>query len=509
MKRFGNIFLYLAGILFVGGLTLLPSRTNIAQTSLPERPFLLEEPIADRNGWPLSADSAARYALLKSLQIRIAQTELAARQMDLVAEKAKYDTTVELSATYEHEREEQPSRVFGDRTLTGRLEGDVAKKLPLGTTIETFYQNQRNSSNSAFATLSRNYESHAGITLRQSLLENAFGRIDRAQVNLVRLDISQFEEKTLEKIEKAVFEARQAYWDYARDVASLEAEKQAYELAREFYEITRDQLETGQAEEADYYAALANVARRTKDVLTAHLNAKMAMNRLKLILAYPGDILPTQMPQRRPLKVTLDDLLHQAMAHRRDYHAKVLELEAKGMEVRVAKNRLLPALTATATAASNALDRDMWNTQGEIWGMNHPTYFLGFELSFPWENRSARAARTKAELEEERARLELRDLQHQIYTEVSDAYQGLLTAHAIAVQAEKMEELEREKLAAEMRLFRVGQSMSKTIIDYQQDLVEAQKAKIAALADYEKARDKIFFVQHRLLEALGLTVEEI
>ena len=483
-------------------------QVNIADFSIPEKPAILNQDIPGLQGRALTADEVARLAMLKSLDIKIAKLGYEAKETDILDVKSQFDINLEANASYEQVREEQPSIVIGDRSITGRADVKITKKTALGLETEIFYQNQRNSTNSSFASLNPNYESHAGITLRQPLLKNAFGVIDRSQVKIVKLDVSQFREETLDLIAQSIFDAREAYWNYLEEAALFEVREKGYQIAKDFLEVTHNQLQTGASEKQDFYAAEANLRRRLQELLRAHLEAKIAMNRLKLLLSDLSDVLPSEELKLSVINASLEDVVTEAMTRRRDYKRKKMNLESKGVELRMNRMKRWPDLDAIGTYGNNSLDRDHKNTQGELFGFNHPTYFLGFELKFPLQNRSARAAARRSNAEKQKAIFELEKLEQQILLEAEDVFKELLITQEIALQARDIEALESQKLEEEMKLFKVGRSSSKTVIDFQDDLLAAQTSKTEAFVAYEKVKDKLLLTQNKLLDSLGLVAKK-
>jgi len=490
------------------GLTLTPRALSAdAQYPSPERPAALAADAAPLKGSSVNAHDVARLALLEGLNIKISDLDLSAKEMEETATKTRYDTTFAAEGAYTWEEEQQPSIVLGERNIVGLGKAGLSKQFPLGLEAELYYEAKRNSSTSSFSSFNPNYESHSGLRVRQPLAKNFLGLIDRSEVERVRLDISRFQEETLARVEQFVFEARQAYWDYLRDVKLFRLVDENLSLSQQFFDVTRNNLETGLAEEQDLYAVEANVRNRINDLLTAQLNAQLSMNKLKLSLYHQQDLIPVKGEALPDDPVTLEGLMLDALETRRDYRAKLLTLESQGIAVKVQKMNRLPDFDLIAEVGSNALDRDHKNAQGEIFGFNHNRYFLGFELSIPLENRTARADYKIARIDEERITLELEHLAYRIQLEIEDAYRELLTHREQVEQARAVEALQRKKLQAEEKQFRVGRSSSKTMIDYQEDSLLAQITALRSQIAYEKAKDNLLFAQHQLLQKLGLTFD--
>ncbi len=488
-------------------LVLFASQTCFLFAEGIEKPAMLNEQFPPLEADKVTANDVARMALLKSLDIQVTKLDYSARKTDIMKEKARYDTQLTAEATYDWEKEQQPTIILGEKTITSRVSARLSKKTAVGLEVDVFHESQRNSTDSAFAALNPNYEAHAGVEVRQPLLRNAFGIIDRSEIQQVRLDVRGFKEEVIDNIEQIVFETREAYWTYVKELRLLAARKEAYTIAEKFYDIVKKQLDTGLSELPDFYASEANLRDRIQNILDAQLASQVSMNDLKLLLSYEEDVIPSEDLKFREVNVSLAEVMKNIIESRRDYKQKLIEIESKGLNVKVNKMRKLPQLDVFATVQTNAFDENLKPTEGEIFGFNHPRYFIGFDLDYPLENREARAGTEKAKFELKQAKLELERLIQEIILEIENVYKELQVSQQKFKQAIKIEELQREKLKEESKQFKVGRSSSKVMIDYQDDLLDAKTDKIEAFIEYEKAKDKVLRTQNKLLEQLDLVVE--
>lgn len=492
---------------FLWALALVLAVTNpgAAQVEGPERPKILEERISPLEGEAMTALDVARLAMLKSLNVRIAEVDRDAKKTEIMQTESRYDTQLKTVASYDWQEEQQPTIILGEKTITSLVNANITKKTPFGLEAGFFHENQRNSTGSSFQALNPSFELHAGFKLKQPLIQNAFGFIDRSEVKIVKLDVSRFNEAVLDRIEETIFQTRNAYWDYVKEIRLFQVSEEAYRAAKNFYDIIREQSESGLSEPPDVFGAEANVRERIQDLLETHLKAKLAMNRLKFTLSHLEDIAPSEELAFKEIEISFTDMMDQAMKHRRDYKQKLIEIQSRGLEVKVNRMKLLPKADFLGTFGSNALDQSLEDAQGEIFGAHHEKMFLGFELTHPLESREARAKTRRSDLDLKKSKLELSQLVQKIQFEIEDIYKELTIQKDIVAEAIKIEALQSEKLKAEVKQFRVGRSSSKTMIDYQEDLIGAEEGKIEALVAYEKLKDKMLRAENRLLEALGLT----
>lgn len=461
------------------------------------------------SGELLSLEEATRIAIARNLSIQIARTDMQIQNQEEMIAKSIYDTEWEVEADYSQDQEEQANAILGTRVIRGRVRTSLEKKMPTGTTLRLEGQTARNSTNALFSTLNRNYTSYAAVSVEQSLLKNFFGYSDRQRIKQVGLQVKQFQYSKLEEIESLLEEVRHQYWELALAYESLFARREALKWAQDFLSAARDKLEFGLMEKPDVYAAEANVRRRVLEVWESLTNLQTFSYRLKVMLNHPEVpmIYPSTKPDVMESIGPMEEALTQAFQSRWDLKQAQLEIEEQLSEYGIAKNDLWPEVTFNGTYTTSALDRELASSQGEVFSFHHPGYFAGFLFAMPLEHRSERGHFKQAKLAVEKARKQMTLMSWRIQQEVDDSYRRLMLAEETLKQTAKIKELQRKKLEVEERNFRLGRSDSKIVIDYQQDVIDAELQAIQARTDYQKAVDRFYRTQGRLLEHAGVTVE--
>ena len=481
------------------------------QTGPESSPTLAEDldvPFTDlRIGEVLSLDEVSRIAVARSLDINVFRLDREIKHQELPIAKSVYDTELTIEGDYEINETQPASTIAGSRTVTGGVSTTVERLLPTGTELTLSHSASRESTQSPFASLSRFYEGSAEIAVTQPVLRNSFGLIDRAKVQRVKLDVVRFDHQTSDRIEGQVFGVRTAYWDLVFAHRNVASKRRALRQAQEFLRTTQEKLVFGLVERQDAYAAEANVRLRVVDVLEAQVELENGRETVQVLLDLPAQfqLVPSTAPEFEEVVVDVEESLRRARNNRRDLRQLALELEIGDLTVRMKRSGLLPQLDLEASYRSSGLDRDLFDAQGEIGGFNHPTLFTGFTFSQPLENRQAEAKYRQAKLARERVRLKMRQLERDIDRKIREAVRELRLAAARVRQTQQAEVLQRNKLIEEGKAFQFGRSDSRTIIDFQEDLISAETQAQQALVAYRKAQDVLLRTEHRLLEARGLT----
>jgi len=113
---------------------------------------------------------------------------------------------------------------------------------------------------------------------------------------------------------------------------------------------------------------------------------------------------------------------------------------------------------------------------------------LGVKFSYPLGNRSAKSKLSASRLEKAKLILDIKDLEKKIILEIRESIRQLKT-DTKRIRASKIAKiLAEEKLKAEEKKFEVGLSTSFNVLEFQEDLAEAQSNEIKAVVDYNQSR---------------------
>lgn len=453
----------------------------------------------------LSVSDVTKLALIRSLNIQIAEAEGERERHEISISKAIYDTQFAMFGEYAQDLKQESSVVVGNRDLSGRYGTSLSKKLPTGTELTLEYANHRTSSNSSFTSLSRFYEASARIEVRQPLLRNFFGYLDRKRIEQTKINVQQYDYKTLDDVEGYIWEVRQLYWDLKFAYENLAAQRKALRKAQDFYEITYNKLDLGLSEKPDVFAAEANVRNRVLEVLEAESDLKSRSFAMRVFLDLTDIplLLPVEQIDFEPIRPDFNEQLDYAFKHRRDLKQLILDIEKQDIEGKIRSRERLPELTFEGSYASTGLDRETSGAQGEVFAFNHPQYEAAFRMSTSLENRDRRGRYEQALINLKNAKILLRQTKLDVQRAVDEAYRDLLLAEERVLQTREIENLQRNKLLEEEKNFNRGRSDSKTIIDFQEDVIEAEINAIRSLVGYQKAIEDFYRTTNQLLERTG------
>src|SRR5271157_5842321 len=234
-----------------------------------------------------------------------------------------------------------------------------------GTSITFETNNNRQTTNSVFSTLSPALGSYYRVTVQQQLLAG-FG----TGPNLRYLRIARNNKKISDiafkdQVVATVTQIANIYWDL---VSAYEAERvteQSYAFAQQSLDNAKKQLQLEAIPAMDVMRAEAEVSRRDQDLTIAKTNLQLQESLIKNALTKNLDdpvlesmpVIPTDTLdsiQEIPEKPTLD-LITEALRDRPELSESDIDLQNREITRKAAANALLPTLTLIGFYGSSGL----------------------------------------------------------------------------------------------------------------------------------------------------------
>jgi outer membrane protein len=452
----------------------------------------------------ISVDEVTRLAFLQDPNVIIAGLAYDAFTTNEMLAESIYDFNLRGQGGWTNDRK-PPDIIFLSRQTDTRdfLVG-LSKLLPLGTLIDFESSSLRTDEDSEYATVNPSYAFNYTARLKQPLLKNALGYIDRGTIAVVRFDIRQFDYTTLDEIEGFLLQARKAYWDLLEAQETFYSESRALQSSADFYRLTVNKLPFGLTEEPDVIAADGNLRRYYIRAIIAKSQYESASDILKSIIDLKNDgYLRAESKEIQEPRINIDAQLRLAFEKRFDYKRALLESQKKGLELKMKTVGLLPQLDFEGSFQLNSLKRRLDEAAGAAWDADGRAYFIGGTLEFPLNNRKARAERQRVAIEKKKALEQIKETELSMIKDVLVAARKVNTSYEAALQSEKIEKLEAEKLEAEHKRFLQGRSDSDTIIRFQFDKFEAQIFNIQSLAEHERSLDELLRSTNSLIDTVS------
>jgi outer membrane protein TolC len=427
-----------------------------------------------------------------------------ARTGELSAE-APFDLVLSGSATAAWDRSPAADGTFRDGDGQTLALG-ASRRLPSGTTLGVDVDGRRDHPPEAAAT-------RFGLSVTQSLLQGFGSDVNLAGVRQARLDTALSLQELRGVAANLVAQVEQGCWDYLLAGRRIEIVESSLRLAEGQLAEVRERIAVGRVAEIEQIAAEAEVALRRENLINARSALATArLNLLRLVNAPgPGALTrelvvtdvpspPAADPDAVEAHVALADRLRPELVQAR------LQLERGELEVVKTRNGLLPRLdlfvglgkTGYASSFVDSVDPG-----GKGYDVK-----AGLTLSFPWQNRAARAAERRAVLTREQAAESVANLAQLGEVDVRGAWIEVARQREQAVATEATRKLQEEKLRAETEKFRVGKSTAFLVAQAQRDLLQAATDAESAVAGCLKALVELYRLEGSLLDRRGITVAE-
>jgi outer membrane protein TolC len=420
------------------------------------------------------------------------------------------------------------------QTNTGNFNINYFQAFPTGSSISFDLDNNRQTTNGTFTSLSPALNSSFRFTFRQELLAGfGFGP------NLRYLHIAKNDKKISDiafrdQIIATVTQISNIYWDLVSAYEQARVNEQSVAFAQQNLENTKKQLQLESVPEMDVMRAEAEVSRRDQDLTIARTNLQLQESLIKNALTRSLDdavleempVMPTDRLQdldEEPNQPILD-LIAQALDRRPELQVSDADLQNRQITRKAARNALLPSLSlvgfygGTGLAGelnsvfqgdnSSVVPTDFGGAVRNAFNNSSPDYYVGFNLNIPFRNRIAKADQYRSELEYRQSELRMVQLKKQIRIEVRNAQYALEQSRSRLGAARKARDLASRTFEITQKEQTLGAGSSFQTLTAQRDLALAELDLVNAMTVYQKSRVELSRATGRTLEHNGIKIED-
>ncbi|NUQ34160.1 MAG: TolC family protein [Planctomycetaceae bacterium] len=419
---------------------------------------------------------------------------------------ASTDTRIEAGLSVEREETLIDSRFANDdrdENKTTRQNADVSLIQPFetGTTVTLRHSLRRITTNNPFNT----FEWASGISLavEQRLLDGfgfASGSADRL-IAEGEMQASHFDLRA--RRQTVNFSVANAYWDLVlawEDLRVLQRQR-GVDQARVDRETRREA--EGLATRLDVLRAESTLATREREIIKAEYETYKRSDALlkaispdslhgyQRIRGYRLEIRPREAfteeaPEWTPIDVVGE--VRRALVQRDELKAAIKRLENTGLRVKQREQDVLPDLNLQLSGELGGNGDDYGRALDSILDNDNSTLFAGLTFIIPLQNSADRAAQRIAEVEQERAVLNAREVEIDIIIEVVDAIRQIESGVKGVSAAKKARDLSQREYEAEVNRQDNGLGTSFEVDQAESDFVAAERDLIAARVVHELAK---------------------
>jgi outer membrane protein len=411
-----------------------------------------------------------------------------------------------------------------------------------GTQVTVAWNNTRSSSNTLENLFNPAVASNITITVQQQLL-NGFGTLPNTRfIAEAKNERQAADQYFAQQVITTITAVATAYWEYVFARENVKVEEAALGTSTKLYNDNKRQLEIGTMAPLDVLTAESEVATDRQNLILAQTtqlqSQTVLLNDITKQLMDPTlinvEIVPTT-TLTSPADVNiaaLPDAVKEALANRPDVKQAEALLKNSGIQVKTARDALLPVLTLfgqyesqglggvettttqTPTAFAADLNAPLLTANGapvliggqpvftgtpsafnsvsttangglgdalsSVFQNKFPTYAVGLNLTLPIRNRAAQADSARALLLDRAAQVQYLQLTNTVAVNVRNAQIALQQDRAQVDAAIKAGELAKQTLDAEQKKYQLGASTSYNVILRSRDLTTAQGNELRA-----------------------------
>jgi outer membrane protein TolC len=434
--------------------------------------------------------------------------------------------------------------------LTHNLNFDfgLRKQLLSGGLAELKWTNNRLVANPSFVqTLRPQYTTFLGFSLSQPLLRDFGWRYSLLVVEVAETEAESAYYDYRGRIASTITQVERAYWTLVAAIENVRVQEHGRELANELLRQNEGKFNVGALPQTAVLEARAEVARREANLIEAKNRLTISRDNLRVLVNARAPDAPAIInidPQYRPeiesYHIDLERSLQTALRQRPELRAAQLNVRTSGLERKIAQNQLLPKLNVVGGVGMNGIGGE--DAEAVTLGTVEPTpgmpvqiivpvepnqatlggykealsqlydgrfyqYHVGASFEIPLDNATAKAAYARANIDFERDRLSLRQLQENITLEIKTAV-GNLETDLKSIEARRIaRELAGENLRNQQARYDVGLATTKDLLDFQNLYTLAQLQEVQALTQYNSDLAELRRVEGTLLESHNVVVE--
>jgi len=513
IKRIINILIsvFVVVLLFSGSIFAEPQ----------EIPSFLENLEGERGTVSLSLRNCIFFALKNNLDVAATRLVTQIKETEIIKAKSDFDPTATLDISADrsetHTTSSATTGTFGSVQKNYDFDAGLKQKFLTGGDYDLSFENNRLETNRLPASQSPNpaYTSGLSFTLTQPLLKDFGIGANRADILIAKSDKDISLEELRGEVINTVTETEKTYWELVFALDNLKVKGLSLKRAEDLLEANKARMKAGTASQIEVLAAEAEVASRKQEVIIAQKMLSDAQDDLKIVTnliqdtkLWNFDINPLDRPPLEAKEIDLVESVRTAFQKRPDYLKEKIDLKNKDIKIKVAKNERLPALDLKGSFGLNGLDRHYNDAFDEMSKGEYESWSAGLSFEYPLGNREARSKYKKRLLEKEKALIDFKNLEQKIIAQVREAVRGTNTDYKRVAAAETLRRLRERRLSAEEERFKEGLTTTHDILEYQEDLAEAQSGYLRSIVDYNKSLIDLEQAKGTVLEKENIKLEQ-
>ncbi len=484
----------------------------------------------------LSLRDAIVLTLENNSQVRVQETQIESSKFNVLASHAPFDPIVGsmdniISTT------NPPFEFLGSiggnsfnfnfKNTTKNLTFTYSETFETGTNVQAGLLTNIDATNIAIGFFNPFTTSALSFQFTQPLLRNGWFAANRGPIIIARRNLDVSRATFVSQVNNNVLQAVNQYWAVVQAKGNLEVAKASMDAAEATYKRDKRALELGALPPLDIYRSESQVASRRVQVIQSEYTLKQAEDELRLTIGADQDpffqavdIELTEKAEPAGELRTIDagTALKEAMTKRPELDAARAALARDEMQVKVARNHMLPQLDVLGLYSSNGVGGAGLNGTGQpissswvnqVFGFNYPTYEAQLTLNLPIRNRAAKAEMGAALVSKHNDLYGQRLTQEQIQLDITNSVHQLEQAKLSIAASKESLDMAQKTMAAEQRKYELGSSTVYLVLEAQTEFASAQQSLLQAEVGYQLAVAAVDHATGELLEPYNVQIAEL
>lgn len=505
----------------------------------------------------LTMQDCIHRALENNLNLQVSRFEPRIASEDLEGEKAQFDSSIDSSSYLLHEERpaffvgQSPNQEVFAETVTYRDRVVTGFDYEIAAESARFDGSQLVNVLSVIAPVPVGpvFSSSLSLSITQPLLRNRGRDAQKTTIRVTRnnqrISDTQFRQTVLDTLKTV----EEAYWELVFAIRDLEVRRQSLRRAERFLEENRVKVEVGTLAPIEITTAEAEVASRKQDVIVGENSLENAEDNLKVLISsmenpiWDEDIRPVDRPPFVRLEVDLEERIQTAFKSRPDLQEQRLRMDNDALQLQFQANQRQYGLDLVGnwwsrgqinrsqvvlepdpanppicdtdptdpscnfiTTFPQAQDglTDSWD---QVFDLDFTSWDAQLLFTVPLSNREAKSQYAAARLRKEQSTINYELLRQLAIQEVRRAARQIDTDRQRVEAGQVNVRLQREKLDAEEKKYENGMSTSFQVLEFQEDLAEAERTVARAIIDYNISLAELDRVTGTLAESRGVIAE--
>ena len=490
----------------------------------------------------ISIDEAVKLAVEQNLGIRYQRFDPQIQDTGVSLAMSAWRPNFSTSLTRQAQTQASTSSLSGGSTVdngTFATGVSLSQTLPWGGSYTGNWNSSRVTTTNLFSSFSPQLSSNLNLQYTQPLLRNFQMDAIRQQVALSKKvrDLSDIQLQSV--VTQTLRNVRNAYWDLSYSINNLKAQEESLALSRRSLKDNQKRVEIGTMAPIDIVQAQAEVATNESAVIVAEAAIKTAQDNLRTLILDPGtadfwtiNFEPTDAPSFDARTIDVEGAVKTALDKRSDLRSAKNAVEQSDINIKYYTNQIKPDVNANvgynpvgvggtqlssvdfaAIAAGKTVSRTVvsdigfGSVLGDVLQSAYPTWTFGVTIGYPLGANTAHANLARVRLEYDQAKVQLRNMEMQVTTQVRGVARNVRTNQQRVQSARASRELQEKKLEAEEKKLAAGMSSPFFVVQAQRDLSLARTVEIQAISDYNKSLVDLEAVQQVPINGGGNLVQ--